>query len=67
MQDAIAIIYYLYRDGRPIPCPDAADADRSGALDTADIVLILRHLFHGATIPDCPISCGQDDEGYYPE
>lgn len=67
MDDAIVVIYHLFRDGRPVPCPDAADADRDGTLGTTDIVLILRHIFHGEILPDCPISCGQPDGGYYYE
>ena len=68
MDDAIVIIYHLYRDGRPIPCMDAPDSARSGYIDTADCFMILRSIFHGDYIPDCPISCGEsenDDESYY--
>ena len=68
MDDAIVIIYHLYRDGRPIPCVDGADADRSGYVEISDCILILRNIFNGDIIPDCPISCGEsenDDEFYY--
>jgi|TARA_R110000824_G_scaffold321174_3_gene508060 hypothetical protein len=67
MSDSILIIFHLWRDGRDLPCRDAADVDRSGAVDVADVVGGLRHVFFGDLIPDCPISCVQVSEVYYPE
>ena len=65
MDDSIQIIYHLWRDGRELPCPDAADLDRSGQLDVSDVLGGLRHVFFGDPIPDCPISCPTKD--YYQE
>ena len=57
MDDSIQIIFHLWRDGRELPCPDAADVDRSGAIDVGDVLSGLRHIFFGDPIPDCPITC----------
>ena len=57
MDDSIQIIFHLWRDGRDLPCPDAADLDRSGYIDVGDVLGGLRHIFFGDPIPDCPISC----------
>ena len=65
MDDSIQIIYHLWRDGRELPCPDAADIDRSGIIDIGDVIGGLRHVFFGDPIFDCPIAC--EDQGYYPE
>ena len=67
MADSILLIMHLWRDGRKLPCPDAADLDRSGYVDVADVVGGLRYVFFGDEILDCPISCPQEDGGYYPE
>ena len=67
MSDSILIIYHLWRDGRSLPCPDAADLDRSGYVGVADVVGGLRYVFFGDEILDCPIYCPQEDGGYYPE
>ena len=60
MDDSIQIIYHLWRDGRDLPCPDAADIDRSGYIDVGDVLGALRHIFFGDPIPECPISCYSD-------
>ena len=60
IDDSIQIIYHLWRDGRDLPCPDAADVDRSGYIDVGDVLVGLRHIFFGEHIPDCPISCYPD-------
>ena len=57
MDDSIQIIWHLYIDGRTLPCPDAADVDRSGVVDVNDVILGLRHVFYGEVIPDCPVTC----------
>jgi len=57
MDDSMQIIYHLWRDGRELPCPDAADVDRSGAIDIGDVLGGLRHIFFGDPILDCPITC----------
>lgn len=62
MDDPVFLIYHLYRDGRELPCRDAADVDRSGSIDVNDVVLSLRFLFFGDYINDCPVTC--DGEVY---
>ena len=57
MDDPVQIIYHLYRDGRELPCRDAADVDRNGTIDVNDVVLSLRFLFFGDYINDCPVTC----------
>ena len=57
MDDSIQIIYHLWRDGRELPCPDAADVDRSGTIDIGDVLGGLRYVFFGDPIFDCPITC----------
>ena len=57
MDDSMQIIYHLWRDGRDLSCPDAADVDRSGTVDVNDVIGSLRYIFFGAYIPDCPIEC----------
>ena len=60
MDDSIQIIYHLWRDGRDLPCPDAADVDRSGYIDVGDVLGGLRYVFFGTPIFDCPVSCSDD-------
>ena len=57
MDDSMQIIYHLWRDGRELPCPDAADLDRDGAIGVNDVVGGLRFIFFGDPIQDCPIVC----------
>ena len=64
MDDPIHIIYHLYRDGRSLPCPETADADRSGAVTITDAVVLLRYIFNGEYLFDCPISCSGTGELY---
>ena len=61
IDDSVQIIYHLWRDGRELPCPDAADLDRNGYIDVNDVVMGLRFLFFGDPIQDCPFNC---DSGY---
>ena len=60
MDDSIQIIFHLWRDGRDLPCPDAADLNRDGNIDVADVIGGLRFIFHGDPIQDCPIVCPGD-------
>ena len=57
MDDSIQIIYHLWRDGRDLPCPDAADGNRNGYIDVGDVLGGLRYVFFGEPIFDCPITC----------
>ena len=57
MDDSIQIIYHLWRDGRDLPCPDAADVNRNGYIDVGDVLGGLRYGFFGEPIFDCPITC----------
>ena len=57
MDDSMQVIYHLWRDGRELPCPDAADVDRNGVVNLNDVIGGLRHIFFGDYINDCPVSC----------
>ena len=57
MDDSIQIIYHLWRDGRDLPCRNAADVDRNGGIDVNDVILGLRYIFFGDYINDCPVDC----------
>ena len=64
MDDSIQIIFHLWRDGRDLPCPDAADLNRDGNIDVADVIGGLRFVFYGDPIQDCPIICSPSDDDY---
>ena len=57
MDDSIQIIYHLWRDGRDLPCRNAADVDRNGSININDVLWGLQHIFFGAYINDCPVTC----------
>jgi len=61
MDDSIYLIYHLFRDGRPLDCPDAADVNDDGRIDTTDIIHGLQAVFSNRPIPPpyC-IFCGGD-------
>ena len=54
LTDAIGILDYLFREGEPPACLDAADGNDSGALDITDAIFILEHLFLGGAAPPAP-------------
>lgn len=64
MSDAILVVYHLWRDGRPLPCLDAADANDDGSIDVGDVLASLYATFHGLPLPP-PVVCGVDqtDDG----
>tara|TARA_B100001013_G_C24361827_1_gene344590 strand:+ start:194 stop:541 length:348 start_codon:yes stop_codon:yes gene_type:complete len=64
MDDPVQIIYHLYRDGRELPCRNAADVDRNGSIDVNDVVLSLRFLFFGDEINECPVTCLNTEDLY---
>ena len=45
--DTMGLVYHLFRDGRELPCPAAADYDGSKCVDINDVVYGLRYLFFG--------------------
>ena len=61
MDDSIYLVYHLFRDGRPLDCPDAADVNDDGRIDTTDIIHGLQAVFSNRPIPPpyC-IFCGGD-------
>ena len=61
MDDSIYLIYHLFRDGRPLDCPDAADVNDDGRIDTTDVIHGLQAVFASRPIPPpyC-IFCGGD-------
>ena len=64
--DSIWIINELFRPGSPATaCPDAADANDSGAVDAADAVYVIAYQFSGGPAPPAPFgsipeACGVD-------
>ena len=61
MDDSIYLIYHLYRDGRPLDCPDAADVNDDGRIDLNDVIAGLQAVFLNRQIPPpyC-LFCGGD-------
>ena len=57
MDDSIQIIFHLWRDGRDLPCHNAADVDRNGSINVNDVLYGLQHIFFGEYINDCPVTC----------
>ena len=61
LSDGVAILSWLFLDGRVPPCLDAADADDSGAIDLSDAVRVFGVLFLGApSLPEPFPDCGGD-------
>jgi hypothetical protein len=61
LSDALAVVFYLFRDAGGPTCLDAGDANDDGALDVGDPVYILRHLFAGGPPPPSPFpECAPD-------
>ena len=58
MDDSLQFIYHLWRDGRELPCPQAADLDCDYDIDVTDVIMGLRHIFHGDPITAPPAYCG---------
>ncbi len=59
--DAIFTLSYLFADGLPPSCLDAADANDDGAVDISDGVFMLQNLFaNGPAIPPPYPECGVD-------
>jgi hypothetical protein len=54
ISDALVVIGYLFRDGAPLSCLDAADSDDSGRVDLTDAIFFLNHLFLGGPPPPPP-------------
>ena len=57
MDDSIQLIHHLWRDGRDLPCHNAADVDRNGSINLNDVLWGLQHVFFGTYINDCPVTC----------
>ncbi len=59
--DVIAVLAYLFSNGRSVSCADAADANDSGRIDVADAVYTLMYLFAAGRPPASPFTeCGPD-------
>ena len=56
MDDTMQIVYHLWRDGRELPCMEAADLDNDRCIDMMDVISGLRHIFFGDPISDYPIT-----------
>ncbi|MEM7230931.1 MAG: FG-GAP-like repeat-containing protein [Planctomycetota bacterium] len=61
ISDGIATLAYLFLDGTPLSCLDAADSDDSGAVNISDPIYLLNFLFLGGVAPAEPFAeCGPD-------
>lgn len=54
MSDAVTILSFLFLEGSPLPCPDAADADDQGVIQITDPIFLLNFLFLGGPEPPHP-------------
>jgi len=54
ISDAVALLFYLFAQGRRISCAEACDADESGDLNVTDSLYVLRFLFRGGPPPAPP-------------
>ncbi|MEM7167188.1 MAG: proprotein convertase P-domain-containing protein [Planctomycetota bacterium] len=62
INDPVATLVYLFNNGNPATCPDAADTNDDGAIGIADAVSSLAYLFGNAASPPAPgpLTCGDD-------
>ncbi len=62
ISDAVQILNYLFADGLPPPCPDAADSNDDHSVNISDAVQILNYLFADGSAPPAPgpDDCGRD-------
>lgn len=60
--DPIQLLAYLFGEGDPLDCMDAADVDDSGMIDIADAINELNYIFGGGVppMPPGPTNCGFD-------
>ncbi len=60
--DAVAILNWLFRQGTPPTCLDAADSDDDGQTNLSDAVFVLGYLFRQGPPPPAPgpTDCGED-------
>ncbi len=62
LADPIYLLSYLFTQGPPAPCEDAADANDTGSLDLSDAIYLLNYLFTNGLPPEPPFP----DEGADP-
>ena len=62
LSDALAVVNYLFRNGKPPACPDSADFDDRDDIELTDMILIMNFLFNGVDLsaPPGPFQCGPD-------
>ncbi|MFN0058319.1 MAG: hypothetical protein ACKVX7_07660 [Planctomycetota bacterium] len=62
INDAIAILSYLFSGGATPSCLDAADCNDNGAVGIDDAIFVLGYLFQSTTAPPAPgpTGCGPD-------
>jgi hypothetical protein len=51
LSDAIAVLEFLFRNGRAPGCAESADSNNDGRIDVSDAVAILFFLFAGQAVP----------------
>ncbi|MBN1419985.1 MAG: hypothetical protein JXP34_14495, partial [Planctomycetes bacterium] len=54
LSDPIWILNYMFANGTPPVCADAADIDDSGRIDIADPILLLEYLYAFGRAPEVP-------------
>jgi hypothetical protein len=60
VSDAVRILRFLFVDGTPLRCDDAADIDDDGAVNLVDAVVLLERLFLGKAFTAPPTECWMD-------
>jgi hypothetical protein len=61
LTDAIIVLEWLFLEGGPLPCEDAADVGDDGEIDISDPILLLGSLFSAGQVPPPgPDACGPD-------
>ena len=62
LSDVFEVLGFLFLDGGPLACPDAADVNDDGAINLSDPVSLLVYLFSGGVAPAAPGPrfCGSD-------
>lgn len=65
LNDAVLLLSFLFANGAPLICDDAADANDNGTLALNDAVILLSFLFASGAPPAAPgpFACGLDTSG----
>ncbi len=62
LSDGIFTLFFLFRGGIVLPCPDAADVNDNGEVDLTDGIYIFNYLFLAGPVIASPFpACGVDE------